>query len=70
MPKLATRPESHLDRCSLKGRAGDAANAILSVAGYNFRRILAWPRFLTISSALNPAYQWTIRRLNHLNNSS
>jgi Transposase IS66 family len=28
-------------RCYLKGRAGDAANAILP-ATYNFRRILAW----------------------------
>jgi len=25
-----------------KGRAGDAANAILTAVGYNFRRILAW----------------------------
>lgn len=33
-------------RCYLKGRAGDAANAILSAVGYNFRRILAWLRVL------------------------
>jgi IS5 family transposase len=33
---------AHLGRCYLKGRAGDAANAILSAVGYNFRRILAW----------------------------
>jgi hypothetical protein len=26
--------------------AGDAANAILTAAGYNFRRILAWLRIL------------------------
>ncbi len=55
-------------RCYLKGRAGDAANAILTAAGYNFRRILAWLRMLlrkiliAISrafitrSVLNPAY--------------
>ena len=30
----------------LKGRAGDAANAILSAVGHNFRRILAWLRDL------------------------
>ena len=24
--------------------AGDAANAVLAAAGYNFRRLLAWPR--------------------------
>ena len=29
---------------SPKGRVGDAANAILTAAGYNFRRILAWLR--------------------------
>jgi hypothetical protein len=36
------KTEGHLGRCYLKGRAGDAANVILSAAGYNFRRILAW----------------------------
>ena len=36
------KEESHLGRCYLKGHAGDAANAILTAAGYNFRRILAW----------------------------
>jgi transposase, IS5 family len=38
--------EGHLGRCYLKGRTGDAANAILSAVGYNFRRILAWLRIL------------------------
>jgi IS5 family transposase len=43
------KAEGHLGRCYLKGRAGDAANAILSAVGYNFRRILAWLRaFLRI----------------------
>jgi len=58
----------HLGRCYLKGRAGDAANTILTAVGYNFRRILAWLRTLLrkiliailraiiIRSALNPAY--------------
>jgi len=40
------KSEGHLGRCYLKGRAGDAANAILSAAGYNFRRVLAWLRKL------------------------
>jgi IS5 family transposase len=40
------KAEGHLGRCYLKGRAGDAANAILSAIGYNFRRILAWLRAL------------------------
>src|ERR1700694_3101354 len=62
------KAEGHLGRCYLKGRAGGAANAILSAIGYNFRRILAWLKiFLAlfliairrasiIQSALNPAY--------------
>jgi IS5 family transposase len=62
------KAEGHLGRCYLKGRAGDAANAILSAIGHNFRRILAWLRLLLrliliailrvfiIRSALNPAY--------------
>jgi IS5 family transposase len=40
------KAEGHLGRCYLKGRAGDAINAILTAAGYNFRRILAWLRTL------------------------
>ncbi len=40
------KAEDHLGRCYLKGRAGDAANAVLSAVGYNFRRILAWLRAL------------------------
>ena len=36
------KEEGHLGRCYLKGHAGDAANAILAAAGYNFRRILVW----------------------------
>jgi IS5 family transposase len=40
------KAEGHLGRCYLKGRAGDAANPILSAVGYKFRRILAWLRDL------------------------
>jgi IS5 family transposase len=40
------KQEGHLGRCYLKGHVGDAANAILTAAGYNFRRILAWLRIL------------------------
>ena len=40
------KAEGHLGRCYLKGRAGDAANVILSAVGHNFRRILAWLRAL------------------------
>ena len=38
--------DGHLGRCYLKGRDGDAANAILSAIGCNFRLILAWLRIL------------------------
>jgi IS5 family transposase len=36
------KTDGHLGRCFLKGRAGDAANAVLSSVGYNFRLVLAW----------------------------
>ena len=38
------KTEDQLRRCYLKGRAGDAANVVLSAVGHNFRRILAWLR--------------------------
>lgn len=38
--------EGQLGRSYLKGRAGDAANVVLSAVGHNFRRILAWFREL------------------------
>ena len=38
--------DGHLGRCNLKGRGGDAANAILSTVGYNLRLVLAWLRIL------------------------
>ncbi len=40
------KAEGHLGRCYLKGRHGDAANAILSAVGYNFRLVLAWLRMI------------------------
>ncbi len=35
------KAEGHLGRCYLKGTAGDAANAILTAVGHNFRLVLA-----------------------------
>ena len=35
-----------MDRNYLKGSRGDAINAVLAAAGYNFRRLLAWLRLL------------------------
>src|SRR5262249_58956603 len=61
------KAEGHLGRCYLKGRAGDAANVILSAVGYNLRLVLAWLRIIlrvillallqtfTIRPALKPA---------------
>ena len=40
------KAEGHLGRCYLKGRAGDAANAVLSAIGYNLRLLLAWLRMI------------------------
>ncbi len=40
------KAEGHLGRCYLKGRHGDAANAILSAVGYNLRLVLAWLRMI------------------------
>jgi IS5 family transposase len=36
------KAEHRMGRNFLKGPHGDAANAILAAAGYNFRRLLAW----------------------------
>ena len=36
------KTDGHLGRCYLKGRDGDAANAILTAVGHNFRLLLAW----------------------------
>ena len=36
------KAEHRLGRNHLAHAAGDAANAILAAAGYNFRRLLAW----------------------------
>ena len=35
------KSDGRLGRCHLKGRAGDAANVILTAVGYNLRLILA-----------------------------
>ena len=36
------KSEHRMGRNFLKGTEGDAANAVLAAAGYNFRRLLAW----------------------------
>jgi IS5 family transposase len=40
------KADGHLGRCYLKGRAGDAANVILTAVGYNLRLVLTWLRSL------------------------
>ena len=37
-----TKTDHRMDRNYLIGSAGDAINAVLAAAGYNFRRLLAW----------------------------
>jgi IS5 family transposase len=41
------KAEHRMGRNHLAHRQGDAANAILAAAGYNFRRLLAWLRLET-----------------------
>jgi IS5 family transposase len=38
------KSDHRMDRNYLKGSQGDAINAVLAAAGYNFRRLLAWLR--------------------------
>ena len=61
------KADGHLGRCYLKGRHGDAANAILTAVGHNLRLVLSWLRILlrliltallqafAIQTVLNPA---------------
>jgi hypothetical protein len=44
------KTDGHLGRCYLKGREGDATNAVLSAVGYNLRLVLAWLRLFCVSS--------------------
>ena len=38
------KQDHRMDRCYLAGSKGDAINAMLAAAGYNFRRLIAWLR--------------------------
>jgi IS5 family transposase len=40
------KSDHRMDRNYLKGSRGDAINAVLAAAGYNFRRLLAWLKAL------------------------
>ena len=55
------KAEGHLSRCYLKGRAGDAANVILSAVGYNLRLVLAWLRIILRVTLLALLQTFTIR---------
>ena len=39
-----TKADHRMDRNFLKGSNGDAINAVLAGAGYNFRRLISWLR--------------------------
>jgi IS5 family transposase len=63
------KAEGQLGRCYLKGRAGDAANVVLSAVGHNFRRILAWLKellcmFLASYRERSPVQPRSIQLLN------
>jgi IS5 family transposase len=46
-PVIGHLKEDHrMDRNYLAHRQGDANNAILAAAGYNFRRLIRWLRIL------------------------
>jgi transposase, IS5 family len=47
------KADGHLGRCYLKGREGDAANAILTAVGHNLRLVLTCLRIL-LRSILYP----------------
>jgi IS5 family transposase len=51
------KAELRMGRNYLWFRRGDAANAVLAAAGYNFRRLIRWLRLLLrkILSVLTPA---------------
>ena len=56
------KTDGHLGRCYLKGRDGDAANAILTAVGHNLRLVLTWFRLLlrSILNALWRAFRFQI----------
>ena len=56
------KTDGHLGRCYLKGRDGDAANAVLTAVGHNFRLVLKWLRLLlrSILNALWSAFTFQI----------
>ena len=55
------KAEHRMDRNYLAHRAGDAANAVLAAAGYNFRLLIRWLRLLLfqILAALKVDLQFT-----------
>ena len=54
--------DHHMDRNYLAGTQGNAINAVLAAAGYNFRLLLKWPRHLlriilaVLLGAIRPQY--------------
>lgn len=53
------KDDHRMGRCHLAHAAGDAINAVLAAAGYNFRRLIRWLRLLLckILTAISPAVQ-------------
>ena len=56
------KSDHRMNRNYLIGSAGDAINAVLAAAGYNFRRLLAWLRlFLRLLLAMTALTGWHSR---------
>jgi transposase, IS5 family len=57
------KAEHRMGRNYLAHRRGDAANAVLAAAGYNFRRLIRWLTLLLrkIFSVLTTALQTSLR---------
>jgi transposase, IS5 family len=57
------KTEGHLGRCFLKGRDGDAPNAVLTAAGHNLRLVLRWLSHLLrlILHAIRTAFKTQIQ---------
>ena len=55
------KAEHRMDRNDLARRSGDTANAVLAAAGYNFRLLIRWLKFLLrqILSAMTGELQIT-----------
>jgi transposase, IS5 family len=60
------KAEHRMGRNFLAGREGDAANAVLAAAGYNFRRLLEWLALLLSIMLTSLAPRPVTKRRSHV----